>query len=227
MRERCLRRRLRLSGRGWGGRRAGLPPWYTENSAPLFISAHHSCPFIQLTALPLVVQWLIVCLQVDLPVHGSLLHILAVLSLTADGKVCGRCREMCPHVPRLLTKVQALQGGRESKHRSKRGEKPPPRHIGRIKIHPWASPWSWSDAEPDTNTSFFHSFSSPHAVSLSSWLLSLASPQSGAWMNESPPFPTYTFTLPPALAQSLYFPLLIDSLFSFTLISLPPPSVSP
>lgn len=223
MSERCLRRRLRLSGRGWGGRRAGLPPWYTENSAPLFISAHHSCPFTQLTALPLVVRWLIVCKHVDLP----LLHILAALSLTANGKVCGRCREMCPHVPRLPTEVQALQGGRECKHRLKRGEKPPPRHIGRIQIHPWASPCSWSNAEPDTNTYFFHSFSSPHAVSLSSWLLSFALPQSGAWMNESPPFPTWTFSLPPALTQSLSFPLLIVSLLSFTLISLPPPSVSP
>lgn len=70
----------------------------------------------------------------------------------------------------------------------------------------------------------FHSLFCPHAFALSSWLLSIPSPQSGAWMNKSLHLPS-----PHQLrSPSLYlFPLLNDSLFSSTLISLPPPSVSP
>lgn len=66
----------------------------------------------------------------------------------------------------------------------------------------------------------------PHAVSLSSWLLSPASPQSGAWMNDSLHLSLLTHSL--FLLRSLYLsPLLNGSVFSFTLIYLPLPSVSP
>lgn len=64
-------------------------------------------------------------MQVDLPVSVS--HLGHAVAERADGwkeePEDGGGREMCLHVPRLLTEVHTSEGWRESKRRAKSGEK--------------------------------------------------------------------------------------------------------
>lgn len=57
-------------------------------------------------------------------IYLSLFHILATLSLKEQEEPeDGGGREMCLHVPSLLTEVHTSEGWRESKRRAKSGEK--------------------------------------------------------------------------------------------------------
>lgn len=205
-----MTRRLRLSGMGWGGRRAGLPPWYTENSAPLFMSAD---PRPSLLALPL-------CLRVKLCkwIHlSAAFHILMrqESGRTEDGAASGGRRRQSDVSPRPVSPdggpgfrgLQGEEGGADCKAQR---ENLPLRCKGRIQIHPRASPCLRSNAEPDIRSNTHLPTPSP-SLSLSSQLLS---PPSGAWINEPLhlPFPLLTNTrslllpLSPVLTLSLSFP---------------------
>lgn len=121
----------------------------------------------------------------------SWFHILAELSLSEqmDGRrYRGRQRETRPDVPRLPTEVQLSEGWRESRRGAKSGEKtslsgtqvesrfiPEPAHARCQRL----------SSGGGGTALLLHSFHCPHAFALSSWLLSLPPPQSGAWMNKS------------------------------------------
>lgn len=193
----------------------GCPPDKPRTPLPSSsLLTGHSPLLSRLTFSPLVAQWEKLCVQADLPVSVS------YLGCTVTGK------GMRPQVSRLLTEVQASEGWRESRRRVKSREKTSlscTQVESRFILEP-AHTHSQMLSTNKKNPLNFHSFSCLHAFALSSWLLSIPPPQSGAWMNKSLHLPS-----PHQLrSPSLYlFPLLNDSLFSSTLISLPPPSVSP